>query len=81
MHVELVEPSGTVAYNARGGRATWSARVDVGAGGSLTWRSAPFIVASDTGEQRDAQQRCHPRHGEYLSVAGHPRDVRSFAAP
>lgn len=53
VHVELIEPSGTVAYNARGGRATWSARVDVGAGGGLTWRSAPFIVAGGADVERD----------------------------
>ena len=44
-HLELVEPSGTVAYNARGGRARWSADVRVGEGGHLVWGAAPFVVA------------------------------------
>lgn len=44
-HLELIEPSGTVAYNARGGRASWTAGVAVGDGGSLVWRAAPFVVA------------------------------------
>ncbi|MGH3277998.1 MAG: urease accessory protein UreD [Trebonia sp.] len=53
VHLELVEPSGTVAYNARGGRATSSVRVKVGAGGSLTWRSAPFVIADGADVDRD----------------------------
>ena len=44
-HLELIEPSGTVAYNARGGRASWTADVRVGAGASLVWKAAPFVVA------------------------------------
>jgi urease accessory protein len=41
----LVEPSGTVAYDARGGHAEWSARLRVGPGGRLNWAAAPFVVA------------------------------------
>ena len=33
------------------------------------------------GEQRDAQQRRHPWHGEHLPVSGHPIDAKSSAAP
>ncbi|HEX5543321.1 MAG TPA: urease accessory protein UreD [Micromonospora sp.] len=43
--LEIVEPSGTVAYNARGARAHWSATVRVAAGASLVWAEAPFVVA------------------------------------
>ncbi|MGH3424610.1 MAG: urease accessory protein UreD [Nocardioidaceae bacterium] len=43
--LELVEPSGTIAYDARGGSARWSATVDVAAGGTLVWDAAPFVVA------------------------------------
>ncbi|WP_225989482.1 urease accessory protein UreD, partial [Rhodococcus erythropolis] len=43
--LEVIEPSGTVAYNARGGRASWSASASVGAGAALIWRAAPFVVA------------------------------------
>ena len=43
--LEVLEPSGTVAYNARGGHASWTATATVGAGGALVWRAAPFVVA------------------------------------
>ncbi|GAB2737619.1 hypothetical protein GCM10027174_08480 [Salinifilum aidingensis] len=52
VHLELVEPSGVVAYDARGGSARWAASVHVGAGGSLTWRAAPFVVAEGADVQR-----------------------------
>ncbi|MEV6904048.1 urease accessory protein UreD [Amycolatopsis sp. NPDC051372] len=52
-YLELIEPSGTVAYNARGGRATYTARVKVGAGGSFIWRSAPFVIADGADVERD----------------------------
>ncbi len=43
--LELLEPSGTVAYDARGGHASWNAVVDVAADAALAWRGAPFVVA------------------------------------
>lgn len=43
--LEVVEPSGTVAYDARGGSARWSADVSVASGGRLVWDGAPFVVA------------------------------------
>ncbi|PRZ43935.1 urease accessory protein [Antricoccus suffuscus] len=43
--LELVEPSGMVAYNARGGQASWSACVRVGDDAHVTWAAAPFVVA------------------------------------
>ncbi len=43
--LELVEPSGMVAYNARGGRASWSARIRLGGAAHVTWAAAPFVVA------------------------------------
>lgn len=51
--LELVEPSGTVAYNGRGGHADWEAHVSVGSGGSLTWAAAPFVVAGGADVTRD----------------------------
>jgi urease accessory protein len=42
---EIVETSGTVAYDARGGCAWWTVRCRVGEGGRLTWRGLPFVVA------------------------------------
>ena len=43
--LELVEPSGTVAYDARGGRADWTASIRVGERGRMVWGGAPFVVA------------------------------------
>lgn len=53
VELELVEPSGTVAYDARGGSASWSARVDIGEGGRLLWRAAPFVTARGADVTRD----------------------------
>lgn len=44
--LELVEPSGIVAYDARGGAASWQADVRVADGGCLVWRGAPFVVTA-----------------------------------
>jgi urease accessory protein len=44
--VEIVETSGTVAYDARGGTASWTVRCEVREGGRLTWRGLPFVVAA-----------------------------------
>lgn len=44
-YVEIIEPSGTVVYNGRGGLARWSAEVRVDEGGRLVWGAAPFVVA------------------------------------
>jgi urease accessory protein len=52
VHLELVEPSGTVAYNARGATAAWSAQIRVGRSGSLVWRAAPFVVAGGADVER-----------------------------
>ncbi|MFD3747454.1 urease accessory protein UreD [Nocardia sp. NPDC058633] len=46
VEVELVEPSGTVAYNARGASASWAARATVATGGLLSWQAAPLVVAA-----------------------------------
>ncbi|MFD3508748.1 urease accessory protein UreD [Nocardia sp. NPDC058666] len=45
VELELVEPSGTVAYNARGGNASWTARVTVACGGVLRWQAAPLVIS------------------------------------
>lgn len=44
-HLELVEPSGTVAYNSRGELSRWSADVRVEEAGRLVWGAAPFVVS------------------------------------
>lgn len=45
VHLELVEPSGMVAYDARGGCQSWAVDVHVESGGSLVWAAAPFVIA------------------------------------
>ncbi|MFB6989287.1 urease accessory protein UreD [Streptomyces sp. NPDC056304] len=42
--LELVEPSGLVVYDHRGGTSTWRARVDIAEGGELRWNGRPFVV-------------------------------------
>ncbi|WP_019548814.1 urease accessory protein UreD [Streptomyces sulphureus] len=44
--LELVEPAGLVAYDHRGGGATWSADVTLGEGARLCWGARPFVVSS-----------------------------------
>ncbi|MHA6799469.1 urease accessory protein UreD [Bounagaea algeriensis] len=51
-HLELVEPSGVVAYDARGGHARWRASAHIAAGGSLIWHAAPFVVSDGADVQR-----------------------------
>lgn len=52
VHLELVEPAGTVAYNAKGGHASWSATMTVEEGSVLNWAAAPFVVAEGADVQR-----------------------------
>jgi urease accessory protein len=44
--LELVEPAGTVAYDMRGGRATWDVDVRLGQDAVLIWAAEPFVVAA-----------------------------------
>jgi urease accessory protein len=43
--LDVVEPSGTVAYDMRGGRARWDVDVRLGADARLRWHGEPFVVA------------------------------------
>lgn len=52
VHLELVEPSGMVAYHARGAAAAWSAHVRVDPSGSLVWRAASFVVSEGADVER-----------------------------
>ncbi|MEO7448376.1 MAG: urease accessory protein UreD [Humibacillus sp.] len=45
IRLEVLETSGTVAYDMRGGRASWDVRACIGAGGGLAWAGLPFVVA------------------------------------
>ncbi len=55
VRLELVEPSGTVAYNARGGAARWCARAMVAEGGVLSWQAAPLVVAAGADLTREVR--------------------------
>jgi len=41
--LEIVEIAGTVAYNMRGGSASWTVEIDCA--GELVWDAEPFVVA------------------------------------
>ncbi|WP_083934354.1 urease accessory protein UreD [Nocardiopsis baichengensis] len=43
--LELVDPNGSVAYNARGGRAAWRASVRLAEGARMSWAEPAFVVA------------------------------------
>lgn len=51
-HLELVEPSGTVAYDMRGGSARWDVRIRLGAGAVLVWHGQPFVVSEGASVRR-----------------------------
>ncbi|GAA1897436.1 urease accessory protein UreD [Lapillicoccus jejuensis] len=55
--VEVVEPSGTVAYPMRGGRADWRVDLTVGDGATLRWRGLPFVVAEGADVDRSTSVR------------------------
>ncbi|MFI9628306.1 urease accessory protein UreD [Streptomyces sp. NPDC052042] len=50
--LELVEPSGLVAYHHRGGSSSWRARVDIAQGGELHWDARPFVVGDGARVER-----------------------------
>ncbi|MGW1407701.1 urease accessory protein UreD [Streptomyces sp. NPDC002403] len=53
--LELVEPSGLVAYDHRGGTSRWRARVDVAEGGELHWDARPFVISSGARVERSME--------------------------
>ncbi len=44
--LEVVDTAGTVAYDARGGKSSWSVRIQVADGGRLLWKAEPFVIAN-----------------------------------
>ncbi|GAB3204832.1 urease accessory protein UreD [Marinactinospora endophytica] len=59
-HLELVDPNGTVAYNARGGRAAWRAEVTLAEGARMSWREPSFIVSDGADVLREIDVRLAP---------------------
>ncbi|MCC2313810.1 urease accessory protein UreD [Cellulomonas xiejunii] len=53
--LEVVEITGTVAYDMQGGRASWDVDVQVGAGALLVWDALPFVVATGADVTRSAR--------------------------
>ncbi|MDR7303615.1 urease accessory protein UreD [Haloactinomyces albus] len=55
VQLEIIEPAGMVAYDARGGRAGWTATARVASGGVLVWRGAPFVVSGGADVRRHTE--------------------------
>lgn len=53
--LELIEPSGTVAYDMRGGSAQWRVRVHLAERARLRWHGRPFVVAQGADVDREVQ--------------------------
>ena len=46
VHLDIVEPTGMIAYDAGGVPARWAASLSVADGAALTWRAASFVVST-----------------------------------
>ncbi|WP_432546312.1 urease accessory protein UreD [Kineococcus sp. SYSU DK004] len=55
--LDLVEVAGTVAYDGRGGSASWSVRVLLEEGARLLWHGEPFVVAAGADVRRSLDVR------------------------
>lgn len=64
--LDVVEPGGTVAFDMRGGRATWDVRITLGRGAVLTWAGEPFVVAAGAAVTRSTRVRV--RDGAVLAL-------------
>jgi len=53
--LDLIEPSGTVAYDMRGGSARWRVRVHLAERARLRWHGKPFVVAEGADVSREVQ--------------------------
>ncbi|MCU1538160.1 MAG: Urease accessory protein UreH-like protein [Humibacillus sp.] len=60
IRLEVVETSGTVAYDMRGGRAGWHVDVGVASGASLVWSGLPFVVADGADVERHTRVALEP---------------------
>jgi urease accessory protein len=55
VRLEIVEIAGTVAYNMRGGSASWTVGIDCA--GDLVWEAEPFVVADGAAVDRSTTVR------------------------
>lgn len=53
--LEVIEPTGLVAYDAQGRSANWRARLVVGEGAILIWHGAPFVAARGSNVHRSTE--------------------------
>lgn len=53
--LDVLEPTGTVAYDGDGVKSSWTVRARVADGGRLTWHGEPFVVAHGANVLRDTQ--------------------------
>jgi urease accessory protein len=52
LSLEIVEAGGTVAYDMRGGAASWGLRAMVSAGSALVWSGLPLVVSGGADVER-----------------------------
>lgn len=55
--LDLVEPGGTVAYDMRGGEASWDVAIALGDEATLTWAGEPFVLSAGARVQRSTEVR------------------------
>ncbi|WP_244931106.1 urease accessory protein UreD [Nocardioides sp. W7] len=55
--LELLEPAGTVAYDMRGGSATWDVDVRLDQDARLLWHGEPFVAAAGSDVRRRTRLR------------------------
>ncbi len=58
--LDLIEPGGTVAFDMRGGAASWSVLITLGPGATLTWAGEPLVVSAGAEVQRRTVARLAP---------------------
>lgn len=91
IRLDLVEPAGTVAFDMRGGDASWDVRIGLARGATVVWAGEPFVVASGARVRRSTVVDMEPgarllvretlvmgRHGER---GGHVEQVWSAHGP
>lgn len=66
VRLELVEPTGTVAYDMRGDRASWDVSLRLAEQSSLVWAGEPFVVADGARVTRTTDVQLGP--GARLAV-------------
>ncbi|MFL6023799.1 MAG: urease accessory protein UreD [Marmoricola sp.] len=57
VHLDLVEPAGTVAYDMRGGQAAWDVSLYLAERATLVWAGEPFVVAAGARVSRSTSAR------------------------